>query len=99
VPRTHRRPRRSRWKPAPSITSPETERHGTTRELFTIWFGAKIMLLTIATGTLATARHSVDISWIVGLAVICPLYYALIKRSHQVEKTAAPALALVAGEV
>ena len=31
------------------------------------------------TGPIATALGGVDISWIVGLAVICPLYYALMK--------------------
>jgi NCS1 family nucleobase:cation symporter-1 len=33
------------------------------------------------TGPVATALHGVDISWIVGLAVICPLYYLLMRRS------------------
>jgi NCS1 family nucleobase:cation symporter-1 len=32
---------------------PINERHGTARDLFTIWFGSNIMLLTVVTGALA----------------------------------------------
>jgi nucleobase:cation symporter-1, NCS1 family len=32
---------------------PAAQRHGTARDLFTIWFGSNIMLLTIVTGALA----------------------------------------------
>jgi NCS1 nucleoside transporter family len=34
---------------------------------------------TLFTGFIAASMDKVDISWIVGLAVICPLYYALMK--------------------
>ena len=34
---------------------------------------------TLFTGFAAKALGSVDISWIVGLAVICPLYYVLMR--------------------
>ena len=40
---------------------PLTERHGTSRNLFTIWFGANIMLLTVATGAVATAVYGLPI--------------------------------------
>ncbi len=40
---------------------PVTERHGTARSLFTIWFGANIMLLTVATGAVATAVYGLPI--------------------------------------
>src|ERR1700754_3153848 len=33
---------------------PVDERHGRARDLFTVWFGSNIMLLTIITGALAT---------------------------------------------
>jgi nucleobase:cation symporter-1, NCS1 family len=33
---------------------PTDQRHGTSRDLFTIWFGSNIMMLTIVTGALAT---------------------------------------------
>ncbi|MQA09018.1 MAG: cytosine permease [Pseudonocardiaceae bacterium] len=36
---------------------PEDERHGRARNLFTIWFGSNIMLLTVATGVIATAVY------------------------------------------
>ncbi|HEV3382930.1 MAG TPA: cytosine permease [Trebonia sp.] len=34
---------------------PDGERHGKARDLFTIWFGSNIMVLTIVTGALATS--------------------------------------------
>jgi purine-cytosine permease-like protein len=40
---------------------PVTERHGRASELFTIWFGSNIMLLTIATGVLATAVYGLPV--------------------------------------
>ncbi len=33
---------------------PLDERHGRARDLFTVWFGSNIMLLTIITGALST---------------------------------------------
>jgi purine-cytosine permease-like protein len=47
--------------------------------------GIAIQIPFVATvfysGPVAVALGGVDISWIVGLAVICPLYYLLMKRS------------------
>lgn len=40
---------------------PESERHGRMRDLFTIWFGSNLMLLTVATGALATAVYGLSI--------------------------------------
>ena len=37
---------------------PDSERHGKARDLFTIWFGSNIMVLTIVTGALATTVFS-----------------------------------------
>ena len=39
---------------------------------------------TLFTGPVAAKLQGVDISWIVGLAVICPLYYVLMKRAGRV---------------
>ena len=39
----------------------------------------------------AEQLQGVDVSWIVGLAVICPLYYVLMKRSGRVQRTTVPA--------
>ena len=38
---------------------PLDERHGRARDLFTVWFGSNIMLLTIITGALATLTAAV----------------------------------------
>jgi purine-cytosine permease-like protein len=40
---------------------PVTERHGHMRDLFTIWFGSNLMLLTVATGALATAFYGLSL--------------------------------------
>jgi nucleobase:cation symporter-1, NCS1 family len=39
---------------------PHDQRHGTFRDLFTIWFGSNIMMLTIVTGALATTVFKLD---------------------------------------
>ncbi|MFT4128310.1 MAG: cytosine permease [Gordonia sp. (in: high G+C Gram-positive bacteria)] len=48
---------------------PETERHGRARDLFTVWFGSNIMLLTIITGALATTVFGLPL-WAGVLAVL-----------------------------
>jgi len=49
---------------------PHDERHGTFRDLFTIWFGCNIMMLTIVTGALASTVFKLDIvSSIAAIAV------------------------------
>ena len=41
---------------------PLTERHGRARDLFTLWFGSNIMILTIATGALATLSFKLTLA-------------------------------------
>ena len=49
---------------------PVDERHGTARDLFSIWFGSNLMLLTIVTGGLAVTVFALPFWWaIVGLVV------------------------------
>jgi NCS1 family nucleobase:cation symporter-1 len=49
---------------------PHDERHGTARDLFTIWFGCNIMMLTIVTGALASTVFKLDLlSAIVAIAI------------------------------
>lgn len=48
---------------------PEDERHGKARNLFTIWFGGNIMMLSIATGLLATAVYGLPI-WAAIIALV-----------------------------
>ena len=50
---------------------PVTERHGSARDLFTIWFGSNIMLLTVATGLLATQTSGYGLPvWAAVLALL-----------------------------
>ena len=48
---------------------PVDERHGRARDLFTVWFGSNIMLLTIITGALATTVFGQPL-WAGALAII-----------------------------
>src|SRR5216684_2727208 len=85
---------------------PASERHGRPRDLFTIWFSSNIMPLTFVTGALAPVvfklpfgysvvaillGNGADISWIVGLVVVIPLYYfvAQARVSHELPATVA----------
>jgi len=48
---------------------PLDQRHGTYGDLFTVWFGSNLMLLTILTGGLAATVFALSFGWaIVGLA-------------------------------
>lgn len=51
---------------------PMDQRHGTWHDLFTIWFGSNIMMLTIVTGALATAVFKLDF-----MALACPSLSAI----------------------
>jgi NCS1 family nucleobase:cation symporter-1 len=44
---------------------PAGERHGTARDLFTVWFGSNLMLLTIVTGGLAVTIFGLPFGWAV----------------------------------
>jgi NCS1 family nucleobase:cation symporter-1 len=49
---------------------PLGERHGTYGDLFTVWFGSNLMLLTIVTGGLAVTVFALPFAWAVaGLAI------------------------------
>jgi NCS1 family nucleobase:cation symporter-1 len=49
---------------------PHEERHGTARDLFTVWFGSNLMLLTIVTGGLAVTVFGLPFGWgVIALAV------------------------------
>ena len=49
---------------------PANERHGRARDLFTLWFGSNIMILTIVTGALATTLFKLSLAAaICGIAV------------------------------
>jgi NCS1 family nucleobase:cation symporter-1 len=42
---------------------PAADRHGTARDLFTVWFGSNIMLLTVVTGGLAVTVFHLSFAW------------------------------------
>jgi NCS1 family nucleobase:cation symporter-1 len=49
---------------------PVDARHGTARDLFSVWFGSNLMLLTIVTGGLAVTVFGLPFGWaVVGLVV------------------------------
>jgi purine-cytosine permease-like protein len=49
---------------------PLDQRHGTSRDLFTVWFGANLMLLTIATGGLAVTVFAQSFGWaVIGIVI------------------------------
>jgi len=49
---------------------PAAERHGSAKDLFTVWFGSNLMLLTIVTGGLAVTVFALPFGWaVVALAV------------------------------
>jgi len=48
---------------------PVDERHGRARDLFTVWFGSNIMLLTIITGALATTVFHLPL-WAGAVAIV-----------------------------
>src|SRR5580700_6978467 len=46
------------------------QRHGTAADLFTVWFGSNLMLLTIVTGGLAVTVFALPFVWaVIGLAI------------------------------
>jgi len=46
------------------------QRHGSARDLFTVWFGSNIMLLSVVTGGLAVTVFGLSFVWaVIGLAV------------------------------
>ncbi len=48
---------------------PLDQRHGTARDLFTVWFGTNFMLLTIVTGGLAVTVFALPLGW--ALLALC----------------------------
>src|SRR5271155_1356486 len=49
---------------------PLDARHGRARDLFTVWFGSNVHLLTIVTGALSVTAFGLPFTWaVVGLAV------------------------------
>ena len=64
---------------------PLDQRHGTNKDMFTIWFGTNIMVLAIVTGALATTLFHQP-AWSAGLAIIVGnLFGAIFMALHSAQ--------------
>ena len=61
---------------------PREERHGTARDLFTVWFGSNLMLLTIVTGGLAVTVFGLPFGWAVTALAVGNLVGAVFMALH-----------------
>src|SRR5882762_6381880 len=61
---------------------PREERHGTARDLFTVWFGSNLMLLTIVTGGLAVTVFGLPFDWAVAALAVGNLVGAVFMALH-----------------
>ncbi len=64
---------------------PASERHGRVRNLFTIWFGSNVMLLTIVTGALATTVYGLPLAWAALAVVIGNLFGGVFMALHSAQ--------------
>ena len=58
------------------------QRHGTSKDLFTVWFGSNLMLLTIVTGGLASTVFKLPFAWSVAGLVVGNLVGAVFMALH-----------------
>ena len=58
------------------------QRHGTPKDLFTVWFGSNLMLLTIVTGGLATTVFKLPFDWAVAGLLVGNLVGAVFMALH-----------------
>jgi NCS1 family nucleobase:cation symporter-1 len=58
------------------------QRHGRARDLFTVWFGSNIMLLTITTGALAVSVFGLPFGWAVASLIAGNLIGAVFMALH-----------------
>ena len=64
---------------------PEDQRHGTNRDMFTIWFGTNIMILAIVTGALSTTLFGQP-AWSAALAIVVGnLFGAIFMALHSAQ--------------
>lgn len=61
---------------------PLDQRHGTARDLFTVWFGSNLMLLTIVTGGLAVTVFALPFGWAVVALALGNLTGAVFMALH-----------------
>src|SRR5580698_3870531 len=61
------------------------QRHGTARDLFTVWFGSNIMMLTIITGALAVSVFGLGFLWAVAALTVGNLLGAIFMALHSAQ--------------
>src|SRR6185312_1795726 len=61
---------------------PVDERHGRARDLFTVWFGSNVMLLTVITGALAVTVFRLSFCWAVASLLVGNLVGGLMMALH-----------------
>ena len=61
---------------------PIDARHGTARDLFSIWFGSNLMLLTIVTGGLAVTVFALPFGWAIVALTVGNLVGAIFMALH-----------------
>jgi NCS1 family nucleobase:cation symporter-1 len=64
---------------------PAAQRHGRARDLFTVWFGSNIMLLTVVTGALAATVYKLPFGWAVAALVMGNLVGAVFMALHSAQ--------------
>jgi len=64
---------------------PLSERHGKSRDLFTVWFGNQMVLLTVVTGALSVTAFGLTFAWAVGSLVIGHLVGAVFMALHSAQ--------------
>lgn len=61
------------------------ERHGRASDLFTIWFGSNIMLLTVVTGALAVTVFNLPFFWALGALILGNLIGGIFMALHSAQ--------------
>src|ERR1700679_1201328 len=76
------RERAGRIEIAPIQPIPPDRRHGAYGDLFTVWFGSNLMLLTIVTGGLAVTVFALPFGWAALALVVGNLVGAIFMALH-----------------
>lgn len=64
---------------------PADQRHGTARDLFTVWFGANLMLLTVVTGGLAVNVFALPLGWALAALAVGNLVGGVFMALHSAQ--------------
>jgi len=64
---------------------PLSERHGKSRDLFTVWFGNQLVLLTVVTGALSVTAFGLSFIWAMTSLVIGHLVGAIFMALHSAQ--------------